>query len=303
MASLTQETDFRIGVLCGGLMALLWGGWFVVTRFGLTDAGFTTFDVMFLRFAISGVIVLPFLGKAFSLVRRVGFARVLGISLCGGLAYPYFAYSGIGSLDSGYPAVLINGFIPSFSLLVIPLVLGRTHFKARQISALMMILASSLLFFRPDPAQLMSDLSSSAVGFTLIVCSALALASFLAMLRAFKIEAFEAIVSSSLLNAVLIVPLYLMFFGMTAFSEPSLAVILVQSFYQGVIAAFVASILMVRMNTSLPVQLSSAFIAAVPLVATFIFFVSGEEATLIDLLASVLCCTGIYFLASGSQEG
>ncbi|TGD96062.1 DMT family transporter [Methylobacterium nonmethylotrophicum] len=61
----TRVTSARVaGSLYGLAAALIWGGFPVVTRFGVTGSGLDLYDVTFVRFAVAALLTVPVLVRA-----------------------------------------------------------------------------------------------------------------------------------------------------------------------------------------------------------------------------------------------
>src|SRR5690348_5288776 len=100
----------EIGALCGALLAaLIFGANFVAGRHGVL-AGLTPVDLVTLRFAVAGLIFLPFLLRnGVRNLAGVGWAKGAVITLLAGAPYTFFITVGLQFAPAAHGAVLNPG--------------------------------------------------------------------------------------------------------------------------------------------------------------------------------------------------
>ena len=146
----------RRGVLLARGSALLvlciWTSFILVAR-GSSRATLLPYDIAFLRFACSGLLVLPFAwvwraalvrglseGAAPAEAGRVAFGRAVALALTGGFGYGLLAYGGFFLAPAAHAAVLLPGSLPLWSALGALWLLGE-RLTAARVCGLALILA------------------------------------------------------------------------------------------------------------------------------------------------------------------
>lgn len=86
MLSRTTSSQARLnGILCGLASAVIWGAFPVVTRLGLTQSALNGYDVTFIRYTVSGLVLLPYLLRQG--LRGLGLQAV--VLMVAGIGAPY----------------------------------------------------------------------------------------------------------------------------------------------------------------------------------------------------------------------
>ena len=76
ITGLAGRKSLGIGVLCGLAVALIWSGWSVATRFAVTTS-LGPYDVTFLRFGVSALLLWPILVRKGLGIEQIGIVRLL----------------------------------------------------------------------------------------------------------------------------------------------------------------------------------------------------------------------------------
>lgn len=138
----STPTRRMTGILCGLAAALIWGGFPVMTRLGVARSSLDMFDVTFLRFVVSGLLLAP-------LLFRSGFGEigVLPVALMVfGIGAPYMLIVSYGLTQApvGVFVVTTPGSMIAFSVLLSAVWL-RNRFPLREWSGLLTITAGICL--------------------------------------------------------------------------------------------------------------------------------------------------------------
>ena len=88
MAILASESpttsDYLRGALCGLSAVCIWAAFIVVSRLGVSTS-LTPWDVAAIRFAVAGIILVPYLWRRGLALDRLGWQGVAAIAVgCGG---------------------------------------------------------------------------------------------------------------------------------------------------------------------------------------------------------------------------
>lgn len=98
-----------LGYGLAGLIIVIWTGFLVVSRLGGTG-GLTPYDVTAIRLGTAAVLVLPLWLRGGR--QRLWEPRMLALTLCGGLGYTLFTYSGFRLAPAAHAGVLLSGLQP-----------------------------------------------------------------------------------------------------------------------------------------------------------------------------------------------
>src|ERR1700753_849852 len=79
-----MSSRFALGALCIVVTVILWSGWYVVIRLGLTSSQLAVQHLAALRFGVAGILLLPVVWKRGLALDRLGWRGLLAIALGGG---------------------------------------------------------------------------------------------------------------------------------------------------------------------------------------------------------------------------
>lgn len=269
-----------IGAACALAVLAIWTSFILVARLSARHT-LTAFDIAFLRFLFSGLVVLPIalwrwralragLGGDRALARGAALAAVAGLGYCG------LAYSGFFFAPAAHAAVLLPGSLPMWTALFAVLLLGERLTRWRALG-LALIVAGDLLV---GGSSLRSafDGGQAWKGDVLFLAASMTWAVYGVLCRRWKVGAADATIAIALGCLASAVPAYAL--GVASGAVPTgLATapwreIVFQAVYQGgfamLIAGFaftqvVATFGPVRTTMMTALVPSLAALAAVPL--------------------------------------
>lgn len=269
-----------IGAACALAVLAIWTSFILVARLSARHT-LTAFDIAFLRFAFSGLVVLPIalwrwralregLGGDRALARGAALAAVAGLGYCG------LAYSGFFFAPAAHAAVLLPGSLPMWTALFALLLLGE-RLTSWRVLGLALIVGGDLLV---GGSSLRSAFEGGQAwkGDVLFLCASMSWALYGVLCRRWRVGAADATIAIALGCLVSAVPLYAA--GVMAGLVPSgLAQapwreIVFQAVYQGGFAMLIAGFAFTQVVTTFgPVRTtmmtalvpSLAALAAVPL--------------------------------------
>jgi drug/metabolite transporter (DMT)-like permease len=276
--------DERLAGIGYGLLAvLIWGGFPVVTRFGLTHSSLDTYDIAFIRFSVSGLLLLPVLVR-----RGLGGLGILSVILMtGGVGAPYVLVVGaaLSRAPVGYFALTPGSMIAFTSLLGAAVLKGRLSRGQRWGVPLVLggmgVAASTALSGTGGPAAL-----------ALFVLGGLLWAIYNITTRRWAIDAFRATAIVSVGSALVYGPIYLWTRGVS-FAHAPLSAIAVQALYQGVFVAIGGLYFYSKAVSILGATTGSTFAALAPLLATV------EAALVLGERPPALTLAGIAVVSAG----
>src|SRR6185312_1382542 len=90
-----MSSRFAFGALCIIVTVILWSGWYVVIRLGLTSSQLNVQDLAALRFGVAGILMLPVVWKRGLALDRLGWRGLLAIALGGGAPFALLVRAGL----------------------------------------------------------------------------------------------------------------------------------------------------------------------------------------------------------------
>ena len=247
-----------MGFVAATIVVIFWSGFNIVSRMGGRSV-LTPYDLAALRFGISAVILLPFLCTTRFIATPLQLAI---LALFGGLGYGLLVYAGFSLAPAAHAGVLVNGGIPFATALIAWLAMGYRP-GMRTIIALVVagsgigvISYRSLIQVQPDEGrQWLGDLFFLGAA----TCSAI----FSLLLRKWNVRPLEAMIGLAFYSSLVYFPVYLLFLP-KALMLAAPSVLLLQGFYQGVIAATLAGLLYAHANLTIGPMKASLMLALVP---------------------------------------
>ena len=278
--------DRLSGTAYGLAAALAWGGFPVVTRLSVGYSALDMYDVTFLRFAVSAIILLPVL-------LRGGFAGISPLAIAVlviGIGPPYMlaVSGGLELAPVGLFAVLTPGSMILFSV-ILSAVWLKTRPSGRDWLGIAVILAGIVLAGLHD----LKGVSENGAATALLVLGGFLWALYTVSTRHFAIGALRATAFVSAVSALLYAPVYFSMKGTAILAAP-VGEIAIQAVYQGVLLSAVALFFFNRSVALLGSTTGASFAALVPglaVVEAFTFL--GEQPTTIAVAGLAIVTAGM----------
>ncbi len=237
---------------------------FVVTRYSVHH-GLTPYDLVALRYAVAGLILLPvFCRVELGNLNRLGWHRGLTLSLLAGAPYMILFIQGLKFAPASHGAVLINGLVPTVVFLNLVL-LGHRRFSWKSLAPLIGILIGMVLVSSPSPA---SD-PNVLLGDALFIVAGLSWGWFTLLTKHWKVPPSTCTAIISVISMFLYLPLYFLFFY-KGFETASMSHILWQALFQGVVNSILTLYLFAYGIHILGAQMTALFNPMVPILSTFL---------------------------------
>ncbi|MEP4378340.1 MAG: DMT family transporter [Alphaproteobacteria bacterium] len=281
-----MNRDAALGVGAGMGVMLLFAGMLVVSRFGATSS-LTVYDMAGLRFGIAGVCTLPVILR----MRwpRLEIWKMLVIAGTSGAPFVLFLFGGLSFAPVAHGGVVTNGAMPVLAALIAWAVFGDRLGGWRVIGIAMIV--GGVLATGWD--ALANGIPGQWRGHLLFLGAAACNAAFLTTVRGWGITALQSLIIVNGINLLFYVPLWLFFlpsnFAVTPWPEIAL-----QGVYQGIIAAFFASIMIAHAARMLGGMRQAAMMSGAPAVAVLIAIPAlGEIPSAISIIGVVVVTAGI----------
>lgn len=281
------------GLLWAALAVVIWGGFFVVTRLGVTGR-LAPVDVVALRFAVGALVLLPaFLPTARRLPAR-GWAEGAVLAICWGPPFVLLLAYGLRTAHAGFGAALTPGVMPVFAGLLGWWLLGARPGRRQWAGYAVILAALALLGTGANGGA--HPWESAA----LLLAASVLWALYTVRVRRSGLPALQAAALVCVISAAVTVPACLLS-GASRLSEASWTEIGVQAFYQGVLVSGVSVVAFNRAVALLGPAPASAIASLVPVVATVLAVpVLGEIPGPREGLAVAGIAAGVFLAAGGA---
>ncbi|WP_180970647.1 DMT family transporter [Burkholderia sp. WAC0059] len=214
----------RQGLAFGLLATLIWGGFLVVSRYGI-GAGLHATDLAFLRYLTAGLILLPWLlGHSPHRLAGVGWGKGMCLALLAGPLFIVVSASGYRYAPLAHAAVIQLGMLTLVSILLAAVMVGERP-GARRLIGLGVVVAGLAVTAGPG---LLRGSSTAWIGDLLFALAGSMWALFSVLQRRWGIAPLAATAVVSVLSAAVYTPLYLAGNGLRIFSVAPPTVLVVQ---------------------------------------------------------------------------
>lgn len=281
-----RASETAIGLACAAGVVALFSSFVLVSRYGL-QTSLEPVDLAFLRFSVSGLVLLP----VFLRYGTGGLAlpQAIVVAGLGGLGFVLLAYHGFARAPASHGSALIHGTLPAFSLLAGYVFSGHrarwphvTGAAAIGTGVLLMIWSSLLA---ADASQLLGD--------ALLLAASACWACYGLLVRRYPLPALAATALVTTCAMIGYVPAYLAVAPLRVLSLP-LADILIQGAFQGLLIGVLSVMLYTRVVQALGANAAAISAAIVPAVTTLLAIpILGESPTAMTLAGVALVTGGI----------
>jgi drug/metabolite transporter (DMT)-like permease len=287
-------SDYTRGAFYGLAAVCIWAGFIVVSRLGVRTS-LTPGDVAAIRFAVAGLLLLPYAFKKGLALDRLGWLGVAAIVTGCGAPMVLLVNAGLLFAPAAHAGALFPGVMP-LMVAVLAAAILKESFSAQKtvglvlivIGAVGIVLAAGGIF---GTTQIIGD--------ALFLAAALAWAGYTVAMRRARLDGLHAAAIAAVGSLVLYLPAYWLITGTRVFRAP-LADIALQAVVQGVLTAIVALLLYGRMVGLLGATRGAAFVALTPAMTALLAIPTlGEWPSPVDWTAIALISLGVYVVSGG----
>lgn len=297
-ASPTRRS-FWVGIACALGVLAIWTSFILIARVS-AKGNLNPFDIAFLRFAFSGLVVLPlvFLRGRWLLAQlapdpRLALARGAALAMLAGVGYCSLAYSGFFFAPVSHAAVLLPGSLPLYTALFAALLLGERFRRARLAGLAIMVTgdvliggASLLQAFRGDQTW---------KGDLLFLGASVSWALYSVLCRRWRLDAVPATCAIAIGCLASYVPLYAAAAAAglipSQLASAPLSEIAFQAVYQGAFAMLIAGMAFTQVVKTFGPVRTTMITAVVPMLAAVLAIpLLGEPMTAVGVLG-LFCVT------------
>ena len=289
MNAAATRHETALGLASGIGVLLVFSGMFVVSRLGALST-LTIYDMAGLRFGVAGLAMLPLLWRFRP--RNLTWRRSLALAAFSGAPYALCVFGGLTFAPVAHAGVIVNGAMPVFTALIGWYVFGeavagwRAAGVALIVAGVLLIGGDTLTLGVPDQWR----------GHALFLAAALSNAIFLASVRGWRIGAVEMLVAVMGWNALLYLPLWLLFLPSALAAAPWSEIVL-QGVYQGLVVATVSAMLLTFAARTIGATRQAAILSGAPALALLMAIpVLGEIPTAFAIAGAAVVTAGILLV-------
>lgn len=258
------------GYLSGLGAAVIWSGWWTVTRLGVVS-DLAAADLAALRFGISGLLFLPLIWREWPAIRLVAPQHLLFMAVGAGAPYALVAATGVKLTSAGLGGAITVGLLPAFTLILSVLFLRESVTRAL-IAGITCIVAGAGCVFA---GTWNSGYDGSGLGF--FVVGALMWAGYTVSLRRTGLQPLTATAIICVASLLLYTPAWLIVSGPGHLFAAAPRELLLQTIYQSLLSAIAALYCYGQAIRRLGATRASVFAAIVPLFSVIIAAVALHE--------------------------
>lgn len=305
-----EQRTFWVGAGSAIAVLLIWTSFILIARLS-AKGHLNPFDIAFLRFAFSGVIVLPIvLAQRERLVSQLGssprqaWRRAAVLTATAGVGYCSLAYSGFFFAPVAHAAVLLPGSLPLYTAVFAALLTGERFRRARLVG-LAAIVGGDLLIGGSSLLHALGGGDTAWKGDLLFLAAAMTWALYSVLCRRWKLDAVPATCAIAIGCLVSYVPLFALGAALglvpTRLASAPWSEIMFQAVYQGGLAMLVAGVAFTQaVKTFGPVR-TTMVTALVPVLATLLAVPLLGEPITATAGAGLLCVTAGLLIGVRAQ--
>jgi drug/metabolite transporter (DMT)-like permease len=285
--------EYARGALFGLGAVLIWAGNIVVAGLGLRSS-LTPWDISAIRFAVAGLILVPYLMRSGLAVDRLGWIGLVALVL-GGAPTVLLANAGLLFAPASHAGALFPGVMP-LVVAVLASVILKESFTLQKRAGFLLIATGVVGIVLVNGAAIGT---SQNIGHLLFLASAFAFACYTVAMRQARLEGLHAAAISAVGSMLIYIPPYALVAGAGIFDAPPSAIAL-QALVQGLLTAVFSYVIYGRAVSILGASSGAAFAASCPaMTALMAIPILGEWPSSVDWVAIALISVGVYVVSGG----
>jgi drug/metabolite transporter (DMT)-like permease len=283
-------TDDLLGVSLKMMAVVAVALYPVVTSLSLKQ-NLGVWDVLLLRFGVSGLIFVPYLAMRRSSITKRQWLGGLGIALLHGVGMACVAIMGLMFAPAAHGAILGP---PTLAVWVV--VFGTLFFGIRpSIESLVSVCLIGIGIVLLLAASNINADWRTLIGDALFVCAGAMGALNSLILQRIRWPPTLAAAFTCTFSGVIVVPIWVLAAGSSQLSALTIPSLLMHALFQGVLFGVLVSLAITHAIRLIGSHRSSALNALIPVLGvTFAYFVANERLSVLELTASVTIVVGVF---------
>ncbi|MBL8673112.1 MAG: DMT family transporter [Alphaproteobacteria bacterium] len=289
--------ELAIGLSCAVGIVCIWTTFLLTTRFSAKGA-FSAWDLMALRFGISGLLMLP-------LVLRRGLAglspwQALVLMATAGPVFSLSAFSALALAPAAHAGVLMPGTLPLWTAILTAVVMHQSLSRRQSISLALVLAGVAMIGWESIAGEAAAAASPLQwLGDVLFMTASFSWAIYTVLARRWGVRPLDAAAVVCVTAGAAYMPVYLLALPITLHLAPAWE-IAVQAVLQGVISTIGTLLLFTRAAQALGAPTLTLVTSIVPaFVALLAVPLLGEPLTLAAGLGVALVVLGIAATVGG----
>jgi drug/metabolite transporter (DMT)-like permease len=292
-ASERTTANYARGALFGLAAVSIWAGNIVVAGLGLRSS-LTPWDITAIRFAVAGLVLLPFLMRRGLALDRLGWLGVAALVL-GGAPTVMLANAGLLFAPASHAGALFPGVMP-LMVAVLAAITLKEAFTPQKKAGLALIATGVVGIVWGSGGTIGTTQN---IGHLFFLGAALAFACYTVAMRRARLDGLHAAAISAVGSMLIYLPPYSILAGSGLF-DASPGAIALQALVQGLLTAVVSYVAYGLAVGILGASSGSAFAASCPAMTAFMAIpILGEWPSAIDWMAIALISVGVYVVSGG----
>lgn len=290
----------RWGFLCGAIMALGASLSFAAARAGILG-GLLAVDMIFARFIVAGLIMLPLLlHYGLGNLAGLGWRRALILTVLGGAPFALLQTSGYGFAPLAHGAVIAPATVTIVSTIGAAVFLRERLGRNHMIGAAVVLAGIGLIGW---DGMMQPSGERAWLGDLLFFLSSVLWAGFTLLLRHWRVPALRATAVVSVLSCVLTIPAYLAAMGTAHLAALPLGFLAFQGLVQGGLQGAITMIAYSQAVMLLGVSRAVLFPAIVPAVSVVLGIpIVGEIPSALQVAGLGLVTLGLLTTVGGLRR-
>ena len=292
-ASERTTVNYARGALFGLAAVSIWAGNIVVAGLGLRSS-LTPWDITAIRFAVAGLVLLPFLMRRGLALDRLGWLGVAALVL-GGAPTVMLANAGLLFAPASHAGALFPGVMP-LMVAVLAAVTLKEAFTPQKKAGFVLIATGVVGIVWGSGGTIGTTQN---IGHLFFLGAALAFACYTVAMRRARLDGLHAAAISAVGSMLIYLPPYAILAGSGLF-DASPGAIALQALVQGLLTAVVSYVAYGLAVGILSASSGAAFAASCPAMTAFMAIpILGEWPSAIDWMAIALISVGVYVVSGG----
>jgi drug/metabolite transporter (DMT)-like permease len=292
-ASERTAAKYARGALFGLAAVSIWAGNIVVAGLGLRSS-LTPWDITAIRFAVAGLVLLPFLMRRGLALDRLGWLGVAALVL-GGAPTVMLANAGLLFAPASHAGALFPGVMPLMVAVLAPVILKEAF--TRQKKAGFVLIATGVVGIVWGSGGTIGTTQN--IGHLFFLGAALAFACYTVAMRRARLDGLHAAAISAVGSMLIYLPPYATLAGSGIF-DASPGAIALQALVQGLLTAVLSYVAYGLAVGILGASSGAAFAASCPAMTAFMAIpILGEWPSAIEWIAIALISIGVYVVSGG----
>lgn len=284
----------RRGYVLAGAALLIWAGWFVVTRLGVTrELGI--YDIAALRLGVGALVLLPAFARSARDIAPAAWREGVVLSACWGAPFVLLLSWGVQLSSAAHAAAITPTAMPVFAGLIGWAALGERPGRMRRVG-FAVIAAGVFALCAAAPHAPGRAWGAWAGDASLLAASAL-WALYTLRVRRAGLAPLQAAALVCLYSSVVYLPIYALS-GVSRLNRAGWAEVALQAFYQGVLVSGVSIVAYNRAIALVGPAAAASVTSLVPVAAALLAIpVLGETPTPLTAAAVACVAAGAYLAA------